>query len=59
MLLDQDSYNPAEEISTRITRTLRLQQDIQLRRPNGGGARFGTTESGLGEFKLQEGEETQ
>ena len=31
---------------------LRLQQDIQLRRPNGGGARFGTTESGLGEVQI-------
>ena len=34
------------------TDALRLQQDIQLRRPNGGGARFGTPDSNLGEVEI-------
>ncbi len=34
------------------TDALRLQQDIQLRRPEGGGARFGTADSGLGEVEI-------
>ena len=38
---------------------LRLQQDIQLRRPNGGGARFGTIESGLGEVQIARRRELQ